>query len=352
MAITGHVVPSQLLSDPKSTPAAPARAARSSERSPVARAAVLAGMAGGLTINAVDLVRLLKKYPEALRAGAFDPNLGRLGRLPTALGLTAMLRPDSRIIDPAAPRVATIASLGKSFTRFDELMMRTSVLLGSSLAAVQVLSAVPNLADAMSREGSVSENLLGTNSGRAGLLQLAGGGLGLGVFATALRSTTGSGTRGVVPRVLEAARSPIMAKPIWGRIGMGTAYLVLANELHYLDFLNAGETRPVGQVLTDAARRTPILNDQPMRTAALAGAGGVIGFKAARSMASAGGVSGLRPGHLIASAVVAGLIGANLVGALHGLDAGTPRGALEAPRRVLRPHVADPRAGSPAARPR
>lgn len=293
------------------------------ERSGIAKTAMMVGIGGGLLMNAVDVARTIKKYPEALRAARFDPSLGRMGRLPTALGLTLATRPDARLIDPVAPRVASAASLGKSFTRFDEIAMKSSVLLGTSLAALQLASAVPNLADALGKDGPWYENIAQSTSGRAGVLQLAGGSLGLGVFLKALQQTRGSGATGIVDTVMAAAKAPIMAKPIFTTIGIGSGMLVMANELGYLDFLNTGETRSVSKVLTDAVHRTPILNDPEFRTAGLLAAGGVVGYKAHRAVTAAGGwgtagLSGLGKGHWIGGALVAGLLGAQLLG---GLDA-------------------------------
>jgi hypothetical protein len=289
-------------------------------RSGIAKAAMLVGIGGGFLQNGVDVARLVKKYPEALRAGRFEPSLGRLGRLPTAIGLTFLTRADNRIVDPTAPRVASAASLGRSFTRFDELAMKSSVLLGASLAALQVGSAIPNLVDAVGKEGPWHENLVGSTSGRAGMLQLGGGLLGASVFAAALHQTAGQGT-GVVGRVLAAGKAPIAARPLWGRIGLATGAVVLANELGYLDMLNAGEQRSAGRVLADSARRTPVLNDPTLRTGALLGAAGVVGFKANRAIAASGaGLRGLRAGHWIAGAAVAGLLGTQLLGGLKGLD--------------------------------
>lgn len=290
------------------------------ERSGLAKSMMLAGIGGGFLANAIDIARTVKKYPEALRAAKFDPSLGTLGRLPTAIGLTAAMRPDARLVDPMAPRVPSAASLGKSFTRFDEIAMKSSVLLGTSLAALQLASAVPNLADALSKDGPWYQNIAQSTSGRAGVLQLAGGGLGLGVFLTALHQTKGVGATGVVDRVMAAAKAPIMARPVFTTIGLASGAVVMANELGYLDFLNTGETRSVPTVLSDAAHRTPVINDPALRTGALLTAGGVLGYKMQRAITAAGGLSGLGKGHLIGGAVIAGLLGAQLLGGLDALD--------------------------------
>ncbi|MCW2927654.1 MAG: hypothetical protein JWM86_1622 [Thermoleophilia bacterium] len=314
---------------PKVDPAEPPRPdgsdapaqAEGTKRSGAARVAMMVGIGGGFAQNAIDIARTVKKYPEALRAGTFEPSLGRLGRLPTAIGLTAMTRPDARIVDPAAPRVATMASAGKSFTRWDELAMKSSVLLGTSLAGIQLLSAVPNLADALGKDGPWYENLAMSTSGRAGVLQLAGGGVGLGLFAVALKQTKDIAGPGIVSKALAAGKAPVMAKPFWTKFGLATGAVVMANELGYFDMLNRGEQRRVGTVLADAAHKTPVLNDSSYRTAGLLTAGGVLGFKAHRAISAAGGLSGLGKGHLIGGAIVGGLLGAQLLGGLDVLNA-------------------------------
>jgi hypothetical protein len=290
------------------------------ERSGLAKTAMMVGIGGGLVANALDITRTVAKYPEALRAGRFDPSLGRLGRFPTALGLTAAMRPDARLVDPMAPRIATVESLGKSFTRFDEIAMKSSVLLGTSLAALQLASAIPNLSDALSKDGPWYSNIAQSTSGRAGVLQLAGGGLGLAVFMKALQQTKGSGATGLVDTVMAAAKAPIMAKPIFTTVGLASGALVMANELGYLDFLNTGEERPVGTVLKDAAHSTPVLNDAEFRTGALLLGGGVLGYKIHRAISAAGGLSGLSKGHIIGGIAVAGLLGAQLLGGLDVLN--------------------------------
>jgi hypothetical protein len=179
---------------------------------------------------------------------------------------------------------------------------------------------VPNLADAMSKDGPWYQNIAQSTSGRAGVLQLAGGGLGLGVFLTALHQTKGAGATGIVDRVMAAAKAPVMAKPVFTTVGLASGALVMANELGYLDFLNTGETRSVPTVLSDAAHKTPVLNDSSLRTGALLTAGGVLGYKMQRAINTAGGLSGLSKGHLIGGAVVAGLLGAQLLGGLDVLN--------------------------------
>lgn len=308
------------VTDPTNDPGA---AQDSDERSGVAKGAMIAGIGGGFVMNAIDVARLVKKYPEALRAGQHVPELGRLGRLPAALSLTAQMRVDSTIVDPALRGMgpASAATLGKSFDKFDSVMMRSSVLLGASLAAIQIGSAIPNLMDAVAKEGPWHENLLQSTSGRFGMLQLGGGLLGSALFATALRQTAGQAGEGVVARIMAAGNAPIMAKPMWGRIGIGTGLLVAANEFGYLDMFNTGETRSTGTVLRDAARSTPIVNDSTLRTGLMLTAGGIIGFKAHRAMTTAGaGISGMPKGYWAAGAVAAGLIGAQLLGGLSGID--------------------------------
>lgn len=312
--------PAQHPGSTSSAETAPAES-EGSQRSDAARIAMMIGLGGGLAQNAIDVVRLVKKYPEAMRAGRFDPSLGKLGRLPTAIGLTALTRPDNRILDPTWRGIAaSIETGGRTFDRFDDIAMKSSVLLGASLAAIQIGSSIPNLADALGKDGPWYENLTQSTSGRAGMLQLAGGTLGAAVFATALRQTAGQAGPGVISKVLAAASAPIMARPTWGRIGLATGAVVMANEIGFLDWLNEGETRPVGQVLGDATHKTPVLNNPELRTAAILGAGGFVGYKAHRAFAAAGGMSGLGKGHIIAGAIVAGLLGAQLLGGLSGMN--------------------------------
>ncbi len=321
MRMTGTFIdaPKQPEGEDEDEPRAPSQA-DGTRRSDAAKAAMWVGIGGGFTQNAIDVVRLVKKYPEALRAGRFDPSLGRLGRLPTALGLTALTRPDNRIIDPRFRGLAaSLETGGRTFDRFDDIAMKTSVLLGASLAAIQIGSSIPNLADALSKDGPWYENLAQSTSGRAGVLQLTGGTIGAAVFLTALKQTAGQGT-GVVGRITAAGGARINTWPIWGRIAVGGVLLVASNELGFLDWLNKGETRGVGQVLTDSAHKTPVLNDPAWRTAAILGGGAMVGFKAHRAIAAAGGMSGLRAGHWIAGAAIAGMLGAQLLGGLSGLN--------------------------------
>jgi hypothetical protein len=318
---------------PAPAPAPAAEPASSgSQRSDAAKLAMMIGLGGGFAQNAIDVVRLVKKYPEALRAGKFDPSLGRMGRLPTALGLTALTRPDNRILDPTwRGMAASVETGGRTFDAFDDIAMKSSVLLGASLAAIQIGSSIPNLVDALGKDGPWYENLAQTTSGRAGVLQLAGGTLGAAVFATAIKQTAGQAGPGIVSKVLTAGSAPIMARPVWGRIGLATGAVVMANELGYLDFLNTGETRSVGTVLSDAAHKTPVINDPEWRTAAILGAGGIVGFKAQRAIAAAGGLSGLGKGHIIGGAIVAGLLGVQLLGGLSGLNKPAAPAAPAAP---------------------
>ncbi len=318
---------------PATEPApAPAPASEGSQRSDAAKVAMMIGLGGGFAQNAIDVVRLVKKYPEALRAGRFDPSLGKVGRLPTALGLTALTRPDNRIIDPTwRGMAASVETGGRTFDTFDDIAMKSSVLLGASLAAIQIGSSIPNLYDALSKDGPWYENLAQSTSGRAGILQLAGGALGAAVFATALKQSAGQAGPGIVSKVLAAGSAPIMARPVWGRIGLATGAVVMANELGYLDFLNKGEQRSTGTVLADAAHKTPVINDPEWRTAVILGAGSIVGFKAHRAISAAGGLSGLGKGHVIGGAIVAGLLGVQLLGGLSGLNKPAAPAAPTAP---------------------
>lgn len=297
------------VSRPAPAPPGEAGAPAEEQRSGLAKHAITAAIAGGLLQNVIDVGRLVKKFPEAQRRGV----------LGLALRQTALTAPDSRIIDPVAPRIAGAASGGKSFTHFDEAAMKTSVFLGATISAVQFASSIPNLVDAIGQEGGLG-NLGQTTSGRAGVLQFLGGGLGLGMFGAALVQTRGVGGN-VVERVVAAGKAPIMANPLLKQVGIASGVLVLANELGYFDFWNRDDSRSVPTVLRDAVHGTAVLNDGGLRTAALVGAGGVIGWNGARAVQAAGSLSGLTRGHAIGGAIVGGLLGAQLLGALDVFDA-------------------------------
>lgn len=289
-------------------------------------------MIGGGAVNAIDVARLIKKYPEALRAGAFDPSLGRFGRIDAAIGQTIATAPNRNIIDPLAPRVASAESLGRSFTRFDEVAMKTSTFLSSSLAAIQFGSSIPNLIDAVGNEGPWQQNLYDNQSGRSGVLQFAGGGMGLGMLGTALvqshrmglgdpvaegaKSALGRG----VQRLIDSGKAPVMANPLLKYIGIGSGLAAMANEIGYFDAFDRGNTRSVATTLRDAARKTPVLNDEKLRTAAFGAGGALAAWKGTQAALKEGGLRNLGKGHIGGVAVAAGLLGANLLGAFGTLD--------------------------------
>lgn len=293
------------------------------QRSLVAGIAVGVGLAGGSVQNLLDMGRIAVKLPELTTAGAYAPGLGKLGRLPSAAGILLLTplglsRPDSRIVDPSAPPIRSVASAGKSFTALDARLMKSSVLIGSSLAFLTTASGLVNLVDAVRQDGPWHEELAGSTAGRTGVLQVLGGAMGLGLFATAIQRTKAP-TGGVVSTVLAASKSPIMAKPLFSRLGAAFSVAVFANELGYLDSLNAGETRSFTGTLGAAARHTPVLNDPTFRTATLGLIGGGVGASAIRA-ARTGGLGAIGPVKLGVGALVAGLVGAQALGGLHRLD--------------------------------
>ena len=90
-------------------------------------------------------------------------------------------------------------------------------------------------------------------------------------------------------------------------------------------FSAVAQERSTGQVLKDAAHKTPVLNDPAFRTAGILTAGGIMGYKASRTIQASGGLlhgglSGLGKGTIIGGAVVGGLLGAQLLGGLDFLD--------------------------------
>ncbi len=289
-------------------------------RSEVAATAAAVALTAGPVVNVIDAVRIVKKFPEAYRAQGFDATLGRLGRLPTAMALAATQKPWLPIIDPKAPAIASAASLGRSFTKWDSRLMKTSVLIATSLAAVQLVAGGINVADALSQEGGAQENLVGTKSGRAGMAMVGGGLFGAGLFAAAMRQTAGQATG--FGRVFAAAKAPLLASPIVGVAAIGVGSLIGLNEFGYLDMFNKGEARSTAHVLSDVAQGTPVLNDPTLRTAALAGGAAVLGGVTARTLVK-GGVSALKGGPFAIAAggaAAIGLLGAQLLGGLKSLD--------------------------------
>lgn len=352
------------------------------DRSGIAKWAVYGSMGGGVLNNGIDVARLVKKYPEALRAGRFDPSLGRFGRIDAAIGQTITMAPNRNIINPLAPRTPSVASLGRSFTKVDELAMKTSTMLGSSLAGLQFASSIPNLIDAASAEGPWNENLYDNASGRSGVLSFAGGGLGLAMLGTALVQTNpklasaraeryasgtpaptlrertqqvrGALTReqlaqrtssaaarvrdidvraavrptqvrssmgGAVGRIIAAGKAPVMANPVLKYVGIASGFAVMANELGYYKALDRGNVKSVGTTLQEAARGTVVLNDEQLRSAAFGAGVGLAGWKVAQAVMKDGGMRNIGKGHVAGVAVSAGLLGANLLGKLGGLDA-------------------------------
>jgi len=372
---------------PRKTAAAedsnPARA----ERSESAKLAIQIGLAGGFTQNTIDVLRTIKKLPEAHRTG----------HLGMAINQVFVARPDNRIIDPLAPRPAPGSgtwmnqafdearavrtrivervlpsslrdgrlgamlrptapseqalrpplSTMKTFSRFDEIAMKSSVLLGSALSGIQVATAIPNLVDAVEQDW----NLAATTSGRAGVLQLVGGGIGMWVFGRSLEQATGTKgifsalkvfahpdvmrrtyaeqglgaaikatTRAQLNTVIAAGRAPINAVPWLGKLGLTHAAVIGLNELGYLDKLNSGETRDLPKVLRDAAHGTPGLNSAPIRTGVFVGLGAIFAAKAGWGTFSARSLRAVTPTQGIGMATMGALLVAEKLGKLDGLN--------------------------------
>lgn len=199
-------------------------------------------LVGGAAKNLIDVVRSAVKIPEAARAGQLVP----------ALAQTLTASPTARLIDPAAPRVATAASGWKSFTALDEALYRSASLVGVGLGAFQLGSAVPNIVGAVRSGGARA--LVDTRAGREGLLQAAGGAVTLGAFARGGLAARAAGVRGAGPFLLAAAGSSRMASPLVLGATFATGGLVFANSRGFLDFLNQGERRSFAQVESDAWR--------------------------------------------------------------------------------------------------
>lgn len=376
-----RVRPGQRHATPAPEPASEAATDGTPERGGIAEAAVVTSMLGGVGVNAIDVARLLKKYPEALRAGKFDPSLGRFGRIDAAIGQTIAMAPNRHVIDPLAPRVASAASLGKSFTKFDEVVMKSATLLSSSLAAIQFGSSIPNLIDAAGNEGPWHQNMYDNESGRSGVLQFAGGGLGLAMLGTALAQTDpkrvaardARRAAGIVDptagarlaqlgkefapgalasravrtsarvaavdvsqavrpaqvkaalgrgaaRVIASGKAPVMANPLLKYVGLASGFTVMANELGYFSAFDRNNKKSVGTTLHDAASNTIVLNDRNLRTAAFTGATGLVAWKTAQAVLKDGGMRNIGKGHVAGMAITAGLLGANLLGKLDGLN--------------------------------
>jgi len=279
------------------------------ERSGVAKYAIIGAIGGGMLTNAIDVARILKKVPEAYRGGL----------LGTALTQAITTAPAMPIINPPPPGVALDAVRGgMSFSKWDAGLMQASVALSSAVAVIQVASAVPNLYDALSQDGGVV-NLAGTTSGRAGVLQLTGGGIGLYLLKRAL-SETKSTPGGFVKRVVEAGKAPIMANAMWKRVGIASGVAVMANELGYLDFLDKDNKRAVVTTLKDATHRTPVLNSDTWRSVALIGATAITAKKLITASMEAGALMPMPRGPLRNAGIAVGLLGLQLAGGLDFLN--------------------------------
>jgi hypothetical protein len=198
----------------------------------------------GLTKNGLDVARSAIKLPEAYRSG----------RLLPALAQVVTASPTTHLLDPNAPRVATAASHGRSFTKVDELGYRTASLLGVGIGAFQFASGVPNVYRAVHEGGPKA--LVDTREGRTGALQVASGALTLGTFGRAGAVARAAGVRGPARVALAAAGSASLTSPLILGTTLASSGLVLANDHGFLDFMNRGEQRSFGQVERDSWRAT------------------------------------------------------------------------------------------------
>lgn len=239
-------------SDVPTISAAPAPATRptpapTEERGAISRAAIQFSFFAGLGKMGLDMARVAAKFPEARATG----------NLPTAVRQFITAAPTTSLIDPSAPRLASAALGGKTFTAFDRSAYRLSSGIGAALAGVQLASSVPNLIEGWQKDGPAG--LVNSQSGRTGVLQAAGGGFALGLLSKAFVETRAAGTTGFLPTLLEATAKPSLSRPWVAGIGFLTAGLVIANELGFFDFLNKGETRDLGQVMSDAVHNLPFM---------------------------------------------------------------------------------------------
>lgn len=193
-----------------------------------------------LAKNGIDVLRSAIKLPEAYRSG----------RLMPALAQTITATPTAHLIDPNAPRMATAASAGRSFTRFDEVGYRASSLVGVGIGAFQLANGVPNIYRAVKQGGAKA--IVNTREGRTGALQAAGGAVTLGAFGRASVAAKAAGVTGVLPVTLAAAGAASLSSPWILGATLGSSALVLANDHGFLDFMNAGEQRSFVQVERDS----------------------------------------------------------------------------------------------------
>jgi hypothetical protein len=279
----------------------------------LAAIATTVGLIGGFAQNTIDVARLAVKYPEAYRAG----------RLETAIQLTLLTRPDNRIIDPEAPRTPCPLT-GRSFTYVDELGMKASAVLGAGMSVIQLAAGLAILHIALQQDGTATQDISQSVIGRAGLLNIVSGAIGAGVFGAAyLGAAPAKASPGGIlaghsmARMLDAARSPLLARPVVGQALLGAAALIIANQIGWLDPLNHDDSRSIGESLRDAAHATPVLNDSVNRATALAGISALTGYHVASSLASKRTVSPLLA---VGAAAVAGAVTLQSLGKLASLD--------------------------------
>lgn len=199
-------------------------------------------LASGASKAVLDIVRSAIKLPEAAAAGRFLP----------ALAMTLTSSPTTALIDPRAPAVATAASQGRSFTKLDAGFYRAAAFIGVGVGAFQAVSGVRNIVDAV-RSGGGSA-LYDTRQGRDGVLQAASGAISLGTFGRAAGAARAAGVTGIGGIAVAAATSPMLASPVVIGATLASGVLVFANGKGFLDFMNRGETRGAGQVVSDSWR--------------------------------------------------------------------------------------------------
>lgn len=239
------------------------------QRGWLSAAAVGVSFAGGIAQKGVDVGRLAKKFPEAWRMREYlaaEPIArtsvmrwlhARTGRTGLALWELATMAPDTRLINPAAPAVASAASHGQSFTRFDRNAYRASSVISMALAPIQLVSGIPGLIEGVHTHGI--SGLVDTKAGRSGILQTGGGALGMLPLALAVREARMQGVHGIANLATHITQSKWMSSPALVSVGIGAGLLTFANEIGALDMFNTNNTRPAMDVLSDAAHKLPLI---------------------------------------------------------------------------------------------
>lgn len=290
---------------PKTPPHQATSAPTGGAGSGFADTALKIAIVSGLGKQALDGMRLVPKLKESFHARQYMDDGGRWnsGRLPTAIRQMLTLQPSTTIIDPRAPtptdlskmtaelrHAALAASGGRTFTRLDRNAYITSTLLGAGLAGITLASGAPNMISGVLQEGPLG--LVNTKEGRAGLIQLGGGGLAVGLLAQGMRDVspdvrlqraqraTDKSLRalaGAAPTINDrmptamrnvyeglhhiaaGARAPRNALPWTAAAGLGSAALLWINRWGYLDVANAADNRSISDRLHQAVDATPLV---------------------------------------------------------------------------------------------